>query len=243
MNLSLGLGCGTRSLPLHRFQQVYVSVPHHVTAFESWTRLAQSLKGTFTFVLGLQLVDDDHFLHRVGRVCRDRSYVPLNNIQMGKKKVWRTHSTHQRGSGCLTLCLVVWNLWMEDTGTPTAIKAPPCVIMQAGKSQRSQFDNIKVLFHTLNVCSRSCTLSTFYSRTPEQYLIMTTVMRCSHWALHSGSPLLAYYLNSVAEKSNSQAALKAITFLNYSHFHFLNVPHGLLWRILAPEMTPKIIKT
>lgn len=158
----------------------------------------------------------------------------------GKKKVWRTHSTHQRGSGCLTLCLVVWNLWMEDTGTPTAIKAPPCVIMQAGKSQRSQFDNIKVLFHTLYVCSRSCTLSTFYSRTPEQYLMVTTVMRCPHWAFHSGSPLLADYLNSVAEKSNSQAALKAITFLNYSHFHFLNVTLDSCGESLLQKWPPKL---
>lgn len=39
---------------------------------------------------------------------------------------------------------------------------------------------------TRSVCSRSCTLSTFYSDTPEQYLMVTTVTRCHHWAFCLG---------------------------------------------------------
>lgn len=46
----------------------------------------------------------------------------------------------------------LWKLWMEDTGTPTANKVPPQVIMYAGKSESSQFDSIKVpLFSLMHI--------------------------------------------------------------------------------------------
>lgn len=151
-----------------------------------WQRLnpdtlgSESLNG-FHFCFRLQLVDDDHFLHWVGPVFVEISNMCLCTTSKWEKK-FGGHSqlikeevgVHVTGLFVLSLKSLNGRYW--DTGRNKG----------AALRHYARRQIRKKLFHTQSICSRSCTLSTLYSSTPEQYLMVTTVMRCHHWAFRLG---------------------------------------------------------
>lgn len=183
-----------------------------------WQRLnpdtlgSESLNG-FHFCFRLQLVDDYHFLHWVGPV-----FVEISNMCLWTTSKWEKnfggHSqlikeevgVHVTGLFVLSLKSLNGRYW--DTG---CYKGAAFVSLCTPANQKEANLMTSKFSFTQSICSRSCTLSTLYSGTPEQYLMVTTVMRCHHWAFRLGllSQLCSW-------KGQPSSHIKGKTFLNSS---------------------------